>query len=356
MIAVARFFEPFLHTIPWILPDRFDFAFESRERRASSFDIVRVEGTKERKLPVGVVIAVITLLNLVICRSVVKRQRAKADKIRAYAQGLATDGKLGELKELAARSRHSGIRRQEWDFLTEICKLNVAGRQGVDALKASLAAILPKLAPRRETYAEIVIYADVASRYDMETSVEFVRRASETMQKTGGNLGRALAAALTRLVRLHDFDGSDFEMEGRFNDDTEFNMNVYRGKVILVFGWTCQDETCVFMIPQIKELYEKFHSQGLTVLGYNCQDRPEAVRRYEKRYQTPWKNVSRRLTIRGRNALDERYVDFCERNGISRVPFVFLVDRDGKVHVPEDRANMEKLVVELLEKGRVGVD
>lgn len=302
------------------------------------------------------IIPIVAILIFAVTRWVVRRQRKIDDRIRAYARGLADDGKVGELKEFAMRSRHSGIGRQEWDFLTELCKLNAAGRQGPDALKASLAAILSKLTPRREAFTEIVMYTDTASRYDEEMSVSFLRRASETMQKTGGSLGRALAAALTRLIRLHDLDGSDFEMEGRFNDGAEFNRNAYRGKVLLVFGWICRDEACLFLIPQIKDLYEKFHSQGLAVLGYNCQDRPGAVRRYEKRYQTPWKNVSRYLTSRERNALDERYADFCDRNGISRVPFLFLVDRDGKVHVPEGKGELEKWIMEFLEKGREGVN
>lgn len=96
----------------------------------------------------------------------------------------------------------------------------------------------------------------------------------------------------------------------------------FAGKVVLYFvGYTTQDEY-LSDLPLRKELYAKYHQQGLEMVDMLMVSKRSDVVRAVAEHRQPWTVVS---DLRGFNS------PFIEGYHIDHVPQVFLVGRDGKI-------------------------
>ena len=97
-------------------------------------------------------------------------------------------------------------------------------------------------------------------------------------------------------------------------------LSSYRGKVVLVNFWATWCAPCNVEMPWLVELYEKYRSQGIEIIGVNMDDgqRPkvaEFVRRKRVNY----------TVLLGGEAVASRY------GGVRFLPQTFIVGRDGRV-------------------------
>ena len=101
-------------------------------------------------------------------------------------------------------------------------------------------------------------------------------------------------------------------------------MQSLRGKVVLVEFWTYDCINCIHVIPHMKQLHERYASQGLVVVGVHTPEFGHervlanvrrAVERYDIRYPVAQDNGYKTW-----NAYGNRYW-----------PAQYLIDRQGRV-------------------------
>ncbi len=96
----------------------------------------------------------------------------------------------------------------------------------------------------------------------------------------------------------------------------------WRGKTVLVYFWATWCEPCVREVPRLVKLYEKYRSRNLEIVGIAI-DQTDKVREFSERY-----GINYHVLIGGNDALN---LSRKMGNGIGGLPFLVVIDRNGKV-------------------------
>ena len=121
-------------------------------------------------------------------------------------------------------------------------------------------------------------------------------------------------------------------------DGKPISLADYRGTVVLLDFWAVQSGSCVDEIPNIKEVYERYHNKGFEVIGISLDNDEKVLREFIKENLLPWRQIFD--SQREENSLKQRY-------SVSSIPAPFLLDREGKVISVNARG---RLLVELVAK------
>ncbi len=111
--------------------------------------------------------------------------------------------------------------------------------------------------------------------------------------------------------------------------------SVYKGKVVLIDFWATWCFQCQGELPNIRKVYSENNSKGFEVIAINMDDDLKPLQQYMTSNPFPWKTF---------HSADPDALGFksevAKRFGVSAIPFLMLVDADGKVaavHVRGDR-------------------
>ena len=126
---------------------------------------------------------------------------------------------------------------------------------------------------------------------------------------------------------------TDFTIEQP--DGTKVSLSDYvgKGKYVLVDFWASWCGPCRGEIPNIKELYDKYHAKGLDVLGVAVWDKPEDTQAAIKELGIVWPQI-----INAQQIPTELY-------GIQGIPHIILFAPDGTIAARDlrDEAMKEKV-------------
>ena len=121
-----------------------------------------------------------------------------------------------------------------------------------------------------------------------------------------------------------------------------------KGKVLVIDFWATWCGPCVAEMPHMKELYAKYHDQGVEFIGVSL-DWPEKrgglenVKKFVKENQVPWPQF-----YQGNGWESE----FSQGWGISAIPTIFLVNSTGNLcSIPERGATRSVNTCITQEKG-----
>jgi thiol-disulfide isomerase/thioredoxin len=141
--------------------------------------------------------------------------------------------------------------------------------------------------------------------------------------------------------------GKPFELE--FTDainGSTVSIKGLKGKVVVLDFWATWCGPCVAEMPTMKEIYAKYHDQGVEFIGVSL-DAPkeqgglDKLKKFVEDKKIGWPQY-----YQG-NGWESR---FSKSWGINSIPCMFVVDAEGKLYSVEARGQLEKMLPELLQK------
>jgi len=145
---------------------------------------------------------------------------------------------------------------------------------------------------------------------------------AKTMILVGGCLAAALlsTAASGGPIRtgtvFPDFSDTDYFAH------KPISLKQFRGKVVVVDFWATWCGPCVAELPNVKRVYAKYHDKGLEIISISLDSQLSRFERFVKQRKMSWHHIA---DGKGWNAR------LAQRFGVSSIPAMFVIGRDGRV-------------------------
>jgi len=128
-----------------------------------------------------------------------------------------------------------------------------------------------------------------------------------------------------RNAQLHGQEGNPITLSGTTFEGRPLSTADWKGHVILVDFWATWCGPCVQSLPDLNQVYTKYHDRGLEVLGVCCDSEHEAVQKFRAGHLfMRWPD----LFEAGHAGLSHPLADAC---GVDGIPTYFLIDKRGIV-------------------------
>ena len=134
-----------------------------------------------------------------------------------------------------------------------------------------------------------------------------------------------LVAMLEAKARTLELPGTEMVITGTTVDGKPFELTDLKGQVVLVDFWATWCGYCIEAFPRLEELYEEHHDDGFEIVGVNQDDTQQLFADYLKSAPLPW------MQIQNLGGDDERPHPNAARYGVDAIPFMALIDAEGKV-------------------------
>jgi peroxiredoxin len=113
-----------------------------------------------------------------------------------------------------------------------------------------------------------------------------------------------------------------------------------RGKVVLINFWATWCGPCVGEMPRIRDLYNRYHTQGLEVIGISLDRDRDALLHFIQGHDIPWPQYFQK---EGDNTIARQF-------GIDGIPVVFIINKEGMLVDESGREKMELEIPKLLQQ------
>ena len=151
---------------------------------------------------------------------------------------------------------------------------------------------------------------------------------------------------MTEAASAAEADSTESAASQQFEDFTQKDLDgkeisalefIKGNKLTIVDFWASWCPPCVREIPNIKAIYEANKASGLGVLSISLDEDADAWKGAIKKYEMDWKHVS---DLQGwKNAAAQQY-------GVQSIPFMMVVDGEGKIIAQGVRGEELKNLVE----------
>jgi thiol-disulfide isomerase/thioredoxin len=142
---------------------------------------------------------------------------------------------------------------------------------------------------------------------------------------------------------LHRLDsmGANVSLAFTALDGREVDTAKMKGKVVLVVFWATWCAPCVAETPALQAAYDKFHAQGLEIIGISLDEQEDKgkLEKFLKSRRIPWPQY-----FDGKEHDNQIALQF----GIDGIPEFFLIDKQGVLRDTNARAGLEQKISNLL--------
>lgn len=263
------------------------------------------------------------------------------DEITQLQQNIATDYQKAMTKISAARNQASSQVLNDADNLTDeqfakaasfALATRVRGitqaskeeqREILDLVKRQL-SIGVKKGLQRTDFSNASMTASYLERYgDASLAAEAYQDFANLLKDAKNPAYRQYAERFEGSARRLSLLGNPIELEGKLVDGSDFDWDKYKGKVVLVDFWATWCGPCIAEAPNVRRNYDQYHDLGFEVVGISLDRDRSALEAYLEKENVPWENLFE-------NGAGWNH-PMARRYGVSSIPSVFLVNREGDV-------------------------
>lgn len=178
---------------------------------------------------------------------------------------------------------------------------------------------------------------------DTDAARVLFERAAELMKKSKSPAIRAQAAEFEGSARRLALPGNPLKLTGETLGGEKFDIQDYKGKVVLVQFWASWCTYCLQEMPHIRQAYNTYRDRGFEVVGVNLDDSAGRAREIVVDSKLPWPQLfsSDPAALGMQNPVAVYY-------GINSIPQCILVDREGKVITLQARGGALEAALEKL--------
>ena len=170
-------------------------------------------------------------------------------------------------------------------------------------------------------------------------SKELYRRLGPVFEGSDNERTKAMGTMFAGVLRRQELPGNAMEISGTNMDGSAFDRKQLDGKVVLVDFWATWCGPCIAEMPNVLEQYAKYHDKGFEVVGVSLDTDRAALEAFIADQKIPW------IVLHEQGLAAAKGHPLAMRYGITGIPTVILIGRDGKVVSMDVRG--EKLGIEL---------
>lgn len=165
----------------------------------------------------------------------------------------------------------------------------------------------------------VLIFINYAYYLSPDEVFEYIALLSPEMQKNPVVQKEKIKAERKKLTS----EGNKYiDIKLHNTEETEISLSDYigNGKYVLLDFWASWCGPCIAQIPELKEVYEKYHSNGFEIFGVSIDTDKNSWLQCIEKYHMNWIHVS---SLKGWEC------PAMQQYGISSVPSTYLIDPEG---------------------------
>ncbi len=185
--------------------------------------------------------------------------------------------------------------------------------QALQEYEDGIRQLMKEYPNRREVYQMLL---GLASKSSMDKS----RSLAEDI--VAGQAPEEIKRQAKAMLKRMDMVGRKPAIKFTAIDGREVDMEKLMGKVVLIDFWATWCGPCVAELPNVKEVYDKFHSKGFEIVGISLDKDKDALTQFIAKEKMAWPQY---FDGKGwENAISQEF-------GINSIPAMWLVDKSGQI-------------------------
>ena len=259
-----------------------------------------------------------------------KRQPVKLEQYIEMQRVLREVAK--KIIETVSDRKSSVFRKAEAEFVN--ASVMLLGNEGPDAQRKTFERFQDYLQRREKIEFNDIQMAILAGQNmeqlaDSNLAREAYKSFAELFRKKQDPSLVDIIVLLESNARRLDLPGKELKLVGTDFSGKVFDIESFKNKFVLVYFWSATTRACEQEHPYMFSVYNKYKDRGFEIVGISLDENKDEAQAFISRLAIPWINLweSRKDGV---SKVMETY-------GVSSIPTVFLLDKNGKVITIEAR-------------------
>ena len=197
--------------------------------------------------------------------------------------------------------------------------VNQPDKKAIELLIDKMEAQINNFGPRFKLQGSLL-----GGQLEMADAIEklYPQRSKEILELTRKYATDEDKKKVDGIIRNKNILGTKSVIKFKTIDGNEVDLSKMKGKVVLIDFWATWCQPCMIELPNVLNVYKKYHGKGFEIIGISFDSDYESVKKVTKEMGMTWPQY-----FDGKFWGNELGIYF----GIRAIPTMWLVDKDGKV-------------------------